>query len=66
MPAILRQYETLDEAAARLDCSIRTLRRLIASGHLKAYRLGQRSIRLDPADVEALLRPVPTVRDGAA
>ena len=44
---------TLDEAAARLQTSRRTLRRAIAEGRLRAVRLGEsaRSDRIDPDDL---------------
>jgi excisionase family DNA binding protein len=56
-----RQLETILEAAARTRVSARTLRRWIADGRLTAYRYGPHLIRLDPAEVDALLRPIPTV-----
>lgn len=54
------QYETIAEAAARLGIHPKTLRRRIAEGRLPAYRLGHQIVRLDPAEVDALLRPIPT------
>ena len=54
-----RQLETLQEAADRLRVHPRTLRRRIAAGSLNAYRIGT-VIRLDPAEVDALLRPIPS------
>ena len=57
-----RIYETLSQAAARTEVSVKTLRRRIASGQLLAYRYGPRTIRLDPNDVDKLMRPVPAVR----
>lgn len=42
------------EAADRLQVSIRTVRRLIASGKLKTLRVG-RLIRITPAAMEAYL-----------
>lgn len=53
---------TLAEAAARLGVNPKTIRRQIAAGNLRAYRLGTRAIRLRPADVDALLRPLVSVR----
>lgn len=57
-----RTYESLTQAAARTQVSVRTLRRRIASGHLLAYRYGPRAIRLNPSDVDKLMRLVPAVR----
>lgn len=52
-----RRYETLQGASDRTGLSVRSLRRRIADGRLVAYRSGQRVIRLDPADVDALFTP---------
>lgn len=56
-----RQFESLSEAAERTGLSVQTLRRRIASGQLTAYRSGPRVLRLDQADVDALMVRVPTV-----
>ncbi len=53
------QYETLAESAERHRCSTKTLRRRIAEGKLTAYRFGPHLIRLNPAEVDELLRPIP-------
>jgi hypothetical protein len=37
---------------------VRGLRRYIASGRLTAYRVGPRLLKVDLADIEALLVPV--------
>jgi len=50
---------TIAEAADRLHVHSRTIRRRIADGSLSAYRVGPQLIRLDPAEVDALLRPIP-------
>lgn len=64
MEAALPSFLTLAEAAELLNCSTRTIRRLIASGTLPAQRIGDtRSIRLERADVLALLRPVAAVSE---
>jgi excisionase family DNA binding protein len=55
-----REYESLAMAAERTGVSIRTLRRIIASGQLAAHRLGPRVIRVQPDDVDQLLRRIPT------
>lgn len=54
------RYESLNEAAERVGVSTRTLRRWIAAGRLTGYRVGPQLIRLDPAEVDALLRPIPS------
>ncbi len=58
-----RTTETIREAAARHRCSARTLRRRIADGSLRAYRLGPRLLRLDPIEVDELLRRIVTTGD---
>jgi excisionase family DNA binding protein len=56
----LRRYISIDQAADHLEVNPRTVRRRIADGTLTGYRFGPRLIRLDPAEVDALLRPIPT------
>lgn len=58
-----RNYESLAQAAGRTHVSVRTLRRWIAQGRLKAYRAGPRLLRLDPDEVDALMKP--SLRTGA-
>lgn len=48
---------TLDDVALECNVSTRTVRRWIASGHLKATRLPTRTLRIDPADLDAMGRP---------
>ncbi len=43
---------TLKEVARRLDVSERTITRLAESGELAGYKVGKRSWRFEPADVE--------------
>lgn len=60
---------TIPEAAEWLNTSVPTTRRMIARGELKAYRYGPRLIRIDPADLRAMGRPVTslaTLRAGDA
>lgn len=49
----------LNDAADLLGVHRDTVRRMIASGALKAYRLPTGLIRLREADVLALARPIP-------
>jgi excisionase family DNA binding protein len=44
------------EAAAVLNCSISTIRRLVTQKKLRAYKVG-RSVRIAEADLERLLKP---------
>lgn len=52
---------TIADVAMRLDCSQRTVRRLISSGDLVGFRLGKRMVRVDLDQVDDLLRQIPTV-----
>jgi excisionase family DNA binding protein len=56
-----RRYITVDAAAEMLSVSPRTIRRMISRGELAGYRLGPRLLRVDEAEVQALLRRIPTV-----
>ena len=53
---------TITEAAARIGVNTKTIRRRIADGSLVGYRFGPRLIRVDPAEVDALLQPIPTAQ----
>nr|NLI49460.1 helix-turn-helix domain-containing protein [Propionibacterium sp.] len=57
-----RTYESLAQAAQRTHVSVKTLRRRISTGQLRAYRYGPRILRLHPNDVDKLMRPVPNAR----
>jgi excisionase family DNA binding protein len=48
----------LPQAAQYADVHARTIRRWIASGHLKAVRVGPRLIKVDRHELDAMLRPV--------
>lgn len=51
---------TIDEAAEQLRVDPVTIRRLIARGELPACRIGRTAlIRIDQADLDKLLKPVP-------
>lgn len=63
MPAKTRQsaYPELigmREAADRCDVCYRTIRRWIADGHLNAVRVGPRTLKVNVADLEAIMTPV--------
>jgi len=55
-----RTYESLAAASERTNISVKTLRRLIADGDLRAYRVGRRMLRVDRKDVDNIMRPIPT------
>lgn len=58
---------SLQSTTRTFDVSVKTLRRWIAEGHLPGYKIGppvqnclrdNRPIRIDPADMYALLEPI--------
>ena len=55
-----RTMISLEDAARRLDVHPRTVRRYIAESRLTAFRVGPRLIRVDAAEVDALLAPIVT------
>ena len=58
--------ESIADAAKRHGVNPLTIRRRISDGTLTAYRFGPKLIRIDPNEVDAALRPIPTaVRDSA-
>ncbi len=57
-----KTYESLAQAAERTSVSVKTLRRRIAAGKLRAYRYGPQAIRVDPKDVDLLMTPIRTLR----
>jgi excisionase family DNA binding protein len=61
-----RQFESLEHAAERLDVSERTIRRYVSTGRLTGYRTGPRLLRVDRAEVDAMLEPIPTVAPRSA
>jgi excisionase family DNA binding protein len=54
-----RQYESLAAAAERLAVHERTIRRMIARGEIKGYRVGS-AVRVDSAELDAALQLLPT------
>jgi excisionase family DNA binding protein len=60
------QLVSLAAAADATDVHPRTVRRWIAAGRLTGYRVGPRLIRVDLAEVDALLHPIPTAAGTAA
>lgn len=57
-----KTYESISQAAERTNVSVKTLRRRISAGSLPAYRYGPKMLRLDPRDVDKLMRPIPSAR----
>ena len=56
-----RRLASIPQTAENFGIHPRTVRRMIASGDLKAYRVGSgRLIRIDLDEAESLLKPIPT------
>ncbi len=60
-----RRLVTIQAAADHLDISTKTVRRYIAAGLLTAYRVGPRLLKIDVAEVDGLLHPIPTAAGGS-
>ncbi|MBA2770274.1 MAG: helix-turn-helix domain-containing protein [Sporichthyaceae bacterium] len=58
------QWVSLDDAADRAGVHKRTIRRYISSGRLAAFRMGPRLVRIDAAELDAFLQPIPTAVGG--
>ena len=55
-----QRFVSQEDAAARWGVSVDTIRRLIRQGKLTGYRLNNRIIRVDLAEVDACFQPIPT------
>jgi excisionase family DNA binding protein len=53
-----RAYVGIPEAATYVDVAPKTVRALIASGKLPAFRLGNRVLKVKLADLDGVLTPV--------
>ena len=59
-------YYTVPEAARMLSVSSSTVWRWVKSGKLRAFRVGDRSIRIKSVDLETIISPVnPAIDDKA-
>jgi excisionase family DNA binding protein len=67
-PILTRPRKLISPAtgAAYADVSTRTIYRWIADGRLRAFRAGPKLIKIDQAELDRIIQPVPTARDGAA
>lgn len=63
MPEIQRRFIDLNAAAELLGVDTATLRRWAAQGRITLYRVGPRLLRVDVAELDALVRPVPTAQN---
>lgn len=56
---------SMAEAAEYAGVSTKTIRRYIAAGRLTGYRFGPRMVRVNLAEVDALLHQIPAAGDAA-
>ena len=56
-----RRWISLSEAADYCGLNEISIRRYIAAGKLRAYRVGSKSIRLELSEVDALFTLIPAV-----
>lgn len=60
-----RRWLSQAEAADYLGVTDRTIRNYIRRGTLKGHRVrGSRLVRIDRAELDALMRPIPSARGG--
>jgi excisionase family DNA binding protein len=61
------RWRSLQAAAKYAGVDERSMRRYIATGQLTGYRMGERLIRVDLNELDAMMRPIPTTgpRDDA-
>jgi excisionase family DNA binding protein len=57
-----RRLASIQDTAAYLGTSTKTVRRYLAAGMITGYRMGTRLIRVDLDEVDAMLRQIPTAR----
>jgi excisionase family DNA binding protein len=50
-----RRYAKISDAATYLDVHPMTIRQMLADGKIRAYRSGQRLIRIDLNELDAML-----------
>lgn len=59
-PTSASVYINVEEAARVLSVSVKTIRRLIADGDLRAYRCRKRNLRIKVEDLDSVMRLVPS------
>lgn len=52
-------FWSLERAAEHYGCSVKTVRRMIASGEITGYRVGKRMIRVAADEISVLARRIP-------
>jgi excisionase family DNA binding protein len=54
----VRRLDSISNAADYAGVCTKTIRRWIASGHLSAYRVGPKLIRVDLDQLDAMFQPI--------
>jgi excisionase family DNA binding protein len=62
LEATPRRYGGLTLAADYIGVSEKTIRRMIAAGEITGYRFGKRLIRVDLAELDAMMHPIPSAK----
>jgi len=57
-----RKLITIDEAAEHCRVNPKTIRRWIISGRIIGYCRGPRLVRVDQAELDATIKPIPAAR----
>lgn len=65
-PAASPRVYTQREAAERLGVIERTIRKWVAQGLIRQYKLGTKSVRVNADDVDGMLKPMATGGGDAA
>ncbi|MFD7841363.1 helix-turn-helix domain-containing protein [Nocardia sp. NPDC059764] len=60
------QLISLRDAAALARVDIKTIRRWIDNGHLHAYRMGSRLVRVERNELLTIAKPIPAKRAGGS
>jgi excisionase family DNA binding protein len=59
-----QRLTSVEHAARYADVGTRTIRRWIATGRLRAYRVGPRLVKIDLDDLDRIAVPIPTAGGG--
>jgi len=62
----VRRLESIPGAADYLGVCTKTIRRMISRGEIRAFRVGPKILRVDLNEIDAMLRPIPSAKDGVA
>jgi excisionase family DNA binding protein len=54
-----RRYLSVEAAATYVSVSTQTIRRHIDTGELPAHRFGKKLVRIEQADLDAMMRRIP-------